>query len=223
MSLEVEANHKRTPTVGRTWVDLVFSSGYGLLILGFIAIILFLGYRTFGEIPQWVFLSIGMSLIFIPFLFERAKEDSQIFVVVDEPLRMTEYRIGSKVDLDIQGIGVQMASKTGVRRTILKSFDMVTLNGEGSPLGEFSQFEQIRNMNTLQLLTNKLEEVLKEDRLTSMQVGIEVENQSKKIVDWALRFAYGSAIPDELTEALEIGLEEFDVPETISDIAEVSE
>lgn len=213
-----EVKPQKKTVVGRTWVDLVFTSGYGFIILGFICLVLYLGYRAFGEVPQWVFLSLAMSLIFIPFLFERAKEDSRIFVVVDEPLRLTEYRIGSKVELNIEGFGVEMLSNTGCRRTILKSFDPTSLNGKGSPLGEYSQFEQIRQLSTLRSLADKLEETLKEDRLTSMHIGIEVEKQSKEIVDWALKFAYGSAIPNELTDALEVGIDEQEIDETLEDL-----
>ena len=217
MSQEPAFDGKNSPTVGRTWVDLVFSSGYGLLIIGFVGLVLFLGYRAFGSIPQWVFISLAMSLIFIPFMFERAKEDSKIFVVLDDPLRLTEYRIGSKVDLEIEGFGVEMLSHSGVRRTLLKDFDLNSMIAKGSPLGEYSQFEQIRQLSTLRSLSDKLEETLKEDRLTSMHIGIEVEKHSRAVVDWALRFAYGSMIPTELTEALGIEVDEVEVDETLEE------
>ena len=220
MTEQKEANPSKV--VGRTWVDLVFSSGYGLIILGIVVLTVYLGWRVLGSVPEWLIISLLTSLAFIPFLFERAKEDSKLFIVVDEPMRLSEYRIGSKVDLDIQGIGVQMLSKTGVRRTVLKSFNIDTLEAVGSPLGEYSQFEQIRNLSTLQNLTNKLEEVLKEDRLTSMQIGVEVENQNKRVVDWALRFAYGSIIPEELSEALNIQTDK-NYNQTVEDLLEVDE
>lgn len=206
--------------VGRTWVDLWVSSGYILIAILFI-IGVFVGiYYWFGEVPKWIFVSIGMSLAFIPFLFERAKEDSQLFVVVDEPLRMTEYRIGSKVNLEILGIPAHMISKSGVSRYILKDLDLNSMLANGSPLGEYSQFEQIRTMTTLQSLTNKLEEVLKEDRLTSMQMGLEVEKQSKEVVDWALRVIYGASIPTELNEALGIEVNNVEIDESVSDLVE---
>lgn len=204
--------------VGRTWVDLVFSSFYGIAILIFLILVIFLGWKSFGSIPSWIFYSLGISLIFIPFLFERAKEDSRIYVILDEPLRMTEYRIGSKVGLEIDGFGVEMLSRSGVRRTLLKSFDKDNLKGTGSPLGEYSQFEQIRQLSTLKQLADKLEETLREDRLTSMAVGVEVEKQSKEIVDWALRFSYGSMIPNELNDALGIEVEGVELDETFEDV-----
>lgn len=206
--------------VGRTWVDLIFISGYGFIILGVIGLILFLAYRVLGQIPTWVFISIASSLFFIPFLIDRAKEDSKIYVVLDEPLRMTEYRVGSKVPIKISGFGVEMLSHTGVRRTMLRSFEPNTLSAVGSPLGEFSQFEQIRQLSTLEQLSKKLEETLREDRLTAMAVGVEVENKSREIIDWALRFSYGSLIPDELDDALGIGVEDVEINESLQDALE---
>ena len=206
--------------VGRTWVDLWVSGGY--LFVGLVFIILvFIGvYYFYGSIPRWIFISMAMSLAFVPFLFERAKEDSQLFIVCDEPLKMTEYRIGSKVNLDIEGIPARMVSRSGISRFILKQLNPNNLHGVGSPLGEYSQFEQIRTMTTLQSVTNKLEDVLREDRLTSMAMGLEVEKQSKEVVDWALRVIYGASIPTELNEALGIDLEGIGIDESIEDVVE---
>ena len=215
--MEVENKQK---TIGRTWVDLWVGSGYVILVILFIVALFVGAYYAFGEIPQWIFISIGTSLAFIPFLFDRAKEDSKLYLVCDEPLKLTEYRIGSKVNMDLKGVPARMTSSTGVQRLILKNLDKESMIGIGSPLGEYSQFEQIRTMSTLQNLTNKLEEVLKEDRLTSMQTGIEVEKQSKKVVDWALRVVYGSSIPHELSDALGIDLKDVVVDETVEEALE---
>lgn len=206
--------------VGRTWVDLWVSSGYIIVAILFISAVFIGVYYFYGELPRWIFIAIGMSLSFVPFLFERAKEDSQLFIVCDEPLKMTEYRIGSKVSLDIEGIPAMMVSRSGVSRFILKFLNPETMQGEGSPLGEYSQFEQIRTMTTLQSVTRKLEEVLKEDRLTTMQMGLEVEKQSKEVVDWALRVIYGASIPTELNEALGIEVEGITIDESVGDVVE---
>jgi len=209
--------NKTRRTVGRTWVDLWVGSSYIIIAILFLVGV-FVGFYYFaGTIPQWLFIAIGASILFVPFLFERAKEDSSLFIVCDEPFKLTEYRIGSKVDLEIAGIPARMVSKSGVDRYILKALDTEFMFATGSPLGEYSQFEQIRTMSTLQNLTNKLEEVLKEDRLTSMQTGIEVEKQSKNIVDWALRVVYGSLVPNELSDALGLDIED-QVPENIEEL-----
>ena len=212
------SDYEEKRVVGRTWVDLWVSSGYIIIALLFIGIIFIGVYYFYGEIPKWIFVAIGMSVAFVPFLYERAKEDSQLFIVCDEPLKMTEYRIGSKVNLGIEGIPAMMISKTGVSRYILKGLNPSTMEGIGSPLGEYSQFEQIRTMTTLQSVTNKLEEVLKEDRLTSMQMGLEVEKQSKEVVDWALRVIYGASIPTELNEALGIDIQNLEIDQSVEDV-----
>ena len=46
------------------------------------------------------------------------------------------------------------------------------------------------------------------------------EKQSKKVVDWALRVVYGSAIPHELSEALGIDLNDVVVDETVEEALE---
>ena len=43
------------------------------------------------------YISIFGSLAFIPFLMDRAKEGSELFLVTDGPLKLTEYRVGREV------------------------------------------------------------------------------------------------------------------------------
>jgi len=82
---------------GRTWADLVVMMAYGVAIVGGLALIGWFVYRVFGELPIWLIGSIVGSFIFIPWLTERAKADARLFMVVDGPGRLTEYRIGSRV------------------------------------------------------------------------------------------------------------------------------
>ena len=39
-----------------------------------------------------------------------------------------------------------------------------------------------------------------ENKINAQNVGVEVEKESKKVVDWALRLVYGSIIPNEISE-----------------------
>jgi hypothetical protein len=64
--------------------------------------------------------------------------------------------------------------------------------------------DQVRDLETLDKLTNMLESTLKESRISAQTVGIEVEKQSIEIVDWALRTIYGSIIPTEISESFGI-------------------
>ena len=53
-----------------------------------------------------------------------------------------------------------------------------------------------------------MEETLRETRISKQTVGIEVEKQSKIIVDWALKTIYGSIIPTEISEIFGVSAED---------------
>lgn len=201
--------------VGRTWADVLVGSSYvfgGLLFIG--AILLF-AWWFYGRIPQWILLSIAASLGFIPFLMERAKDGSRLMVVLDGPMKLTEYRVGHRVGLDIEGSPVNFTSKSGVMRSLLLSFDPEMRTAKGSMLAESSQLDQVRDLTTVQRMAQSLEDVLSEDRLTMMHVGIEVEKKNREIVDWALRLIMEGSIPTEITEAL--GIDAKNTPDMVMD------
>ncbi len=207
---------------GRTWADLVVMMAYGVAIVGGLALIGWFVYQVFGELPLWLLGSIVGSFIFIPWLTERAKADARLFMVVDGPGRLTEYRIGSRVPVQISGRGVDFWSKSGTSRTLLTSFDIKTLEGDGSALAEFNQFEQVRDLNTVDILSQELQKHLRETRITKQTVGVEVEKKSAEIVDWSLQMIYGAIIPTEISEAFGIEEEQvdFELDETIQDLVE---
>jgi hypothetical protein len=149
-------------------------------------------------------LSIIASLLFVPFLIERAKDGSDLFMVTDDPFKLTEYRIGKRVGLEIDGVGTRFQSKSGVDRMVLNSLDVNTKKAKGSPFGGLTQIDQVRDMNTLTKMTQMLEKTLKESRISAQTVGVEVEKQSIEIVDWALKTIYGAIIPTEVSEAFGI-------------------
>jgi len=188
----------------RTWADVFVGTTYiatGVLFL----IILGVGsYFVLGAIPGWFWISIMGSLIFIPFLNERAKDGTELFLITNEPFKLTEFRIGKNVGLEIEGIGTRFQSESGVSRIILQDLDKDTLKGKGSAFGSLTPIDQIRDLTTLQKLTDMLEKTLKESRISAQTVGIEVEKQSIEIVDWALKTIYGSIIPTEISESFGI-------------------
>jgi hypothetical protein len=200
MSEELSSD-KKTTTKGRTWADVFVGATYLTGGLIFLILMGFSIYFLLGELPDWFFLSIIASVIFVPFLMERAKDGSELFLIADQPFKLTEYRVGKKVGLEIDGVGVGFQSKTGVRRLVLTSFDESTKKARGSPFGALTPIDQARDMNTLQKMTEMLENTLKESRISAQTVGIEVEKQSIEIVDWALKTIYGSIIPTEISEA----------------------
>jgi hypothetical protein len=220
MTEEIEISDKTPPMKGRTWADVFVN---GSLIVGGLLFLVALcvgAYFILGEIPTWFFIAIGSSLIFIPFLQERAKDQADLFVVCDEPFRLTEYRVGRRVGLDIEGQGVQFSSRSGVYRTVLTFLDPNTKMAKGSMFGEMSQLDQVRDMTTLQRTIQGLEDHLKESRISSQEVGVAVERQSIQIVDWALKTIYGAIIPTEISQAfgIEESNEEIHVEDILDDL-----
>jgi hypothetical protein len=207
----------KTPNRGRTWADVFVGATY---ITGGIAFLVLLGaviYYLLGEVPDWFFLSIIASALFVPFLIERAKDGSELFLITDQPFKLTEYRIGKKVGLDIDGVGTRFQSKSGVQRMVLTDFDKDTKKARGSPFGGLTQIDQVRDMSTLSKMTEMLEKTLKESRISAQTVGVEVEKQSIEIVDWALKTIYGAIIPSEVSEAFGIDEETKELEVALTD------
>lgn len=205
---ELPKKGQNSPIVGRTIWDLAVASSYvmgGALFVIILGIILYL---YLDEIPQWFFISVAGSFAFIPFLIDRAKEDADLFMITKDPLNMSEYRIGKKYGLKIQGNGVLFSSDSGTYRTVLTDFDEESRTAKGSTFGSYTQIDQVRDLTTLHQLSQLLEETLRETRISKQTVGIEVEKQSKIIVDWALKTIYGSIIPTEISEIFGVSAED---------------
>ncbi len=190
----------KSPIVGRTIWDIAVSSSYIMAGLIFIIGLGFFLYFVLDEVPVWFFIAIAGSLAFIPFLMDRAKEDAQLILVSNEEFKLTEYRVGKKYGLNIEGNGVNFTSKSGINRLLLTSLNEEHKHGKGSIFGNFTQIDQVRDINTLNNLSIMLEDTLRENRINAQNVGVEVEKESKKVVDWALKLVYGSIIPNEISE-----------------------
>lgn len=200
-SPENEEISQKTPLRGRTWADVFVGTSYLAAGLIFLVISGVAVWYIFGRLPNWFFISILGSFLFIPFLFERAKDGAELFLVSEEPYKLTEYRIGRRTGLAIDGKGIQFISNSGVYRTFLQSLDVETMTARGSLFAEFTQIDQMRDLSTLQRMTETLENTLRESRVSSQEVGVEVEKRSIEIVDWALRTIYGAIVPTEISEA----------------------
>ncbi len=206
---------------GRTWADVFAQTSYlfaGLIFVVFVGIVVWF---VFDRIPQWFFLSIVGSLVFIPFLMERAKEKADFVCVMDEPMKFTEYRVGRKYAYDLYGNPVVLSSNSGVMRMMLLEFNKETREAQALPFAELTPLDQMRELNTNLTLSKMFEENLRENRLSKQMVGVEVEKQSSKIVDWALNVLYGSIIPTELEdiyETLDESVESDDLATELTDI-----
>lgn len=207
---ENSTNSQNSPIIGRTIWDIAVASSY---VIGGGVFVLIVGlclYLYLDKVPTWFFISVFGSLAFIPFLIDRAKEDADLFLISKGPLNLTEYRVGKRYGLMIDGNGVLFSSDSGAYRTVLTDFDENQRIAKGSTFGSYTQIDQVRDMNTLNQLTELLEETLRETRISAQTVGIEVEKQSKVIVDWALKTIYGSIIPSEISEIFGVEIEEED-------------
>jgi hypothetical protein len=201
-------SYQKRGAMRRTWADVFVSTTYMTAGLIFLIVLAVGSYFILGKIPGWFWISIFGSFLFIPFLQERAKDGADLFLITDEPFKLTEYRIGKNVGLEIEGIGTRFQSETGVSRIILNSLDKETMKAEGSAFGSLTPIDQVRDLQTLDKLTKMLESTLKESRISAQTVGVEVEKQSIEIVDWALKTIYGSIIPSEISESFGIQEEE---------------
>lgn len=199
MSENIEQSQK-SPIVGRTIWDIAVSSSYIMAGILFIVGLGFLLFVVLDEVPVWFFIAIVGSFAFIPFLMDRAKEDAQLILVSNDEFKLSEYRVGKKYGLNIEGNGVNFTSKSGVSRLMLNSIDPELKTAKGSIFGNYTQIDQVRDINTLNNLSIMLEDTLRENRINAQNVGVEVEKESKKVVDWALKLVYGSIIPNEISE-----------------------
>lgn len=152
MSQENSLSQQKTPIIGRTFWDIAIGGSYlltGALLLAIIGAFL---YFTMDEIPTWFWFSIIGSLAFIPFLMERAKEGTDLFLVSGEPGKLTEYRVGRRYGLHIEGNGTLFMSNSGVYRTVLNSIDLDQRIATASSFGDYTQIDQVRDLNTLNQL-----------------------------------------------------------------------
>ncbi len=208
-------HHQTQQKFGRTWVDLLVYLLLLIVVIGVLVIFMGGSLSILNKVPLWVLVAIGMSLVWIPFLISRAKEDSRLIIVVDSPTRLTEYRVGKKYPLDIDGGGISFSSKTGAQRLILTEIDIENNKAKGSALEGFTTFDYIRDMTTLQRLSEKFRDYLVEDRVTSETLGLNVEQKVQQYSSTWLDLMYGSIDPNQFKSILENEIEEVPIPDIL--------
>ena len=209
-----------SPVIGRTWADVTIGAGYIFFTVAALVAAGVLLYLFLGTIPQWFIISVVVSFGSIPFITERVKADCEEYIVSHDPFNLTILSVGRKANLQVEGVPTLFSSDSGYIRKMVTDFDRDSLTVKASNFGDFSQIDQVRDMTTLQRLHDKLMALLKEDRLTAQTLGVEVEYQSREIVDWALKTIYGAIIPHEVSEAFESKSETESETETESGILE---
>ena len=204
---------------GRTWVDFLTSTG-GLILLVIIAgVLLYFGWDYVELIPMWVWPALLLTpVVWTPFLVSRAKDDTQLIIVSDGPQRLTEYEVGKRVQLDIEGEVLPFSSRTGKIRNLLTEFDPLTLKGKGSALAEFNQFEMARDLSTLDRLSKAFSEHLRSERITQELIAVEVESRVKELSERWIGIAMATLEPSELENALNLADFEHEIHSTVEEV-----
>jgi len=204
---------------GRTWVDFWTSTG-GIIVLG-IAIIcaFYFGWDYIELIPRWVYPALILApILYTPFLSQRAKDGSKLFLVAHGPQTISEFRVGKNVDLDIEGQGINLISKSGVNRILLTEFDPNLRKGKGSALAEFTQFEMARDLSTLDRLSTAFSEHLRSERITQEIIAVEVEKRVKDLSERWVKIAMSTLEPEELENALSLATFEDELNTSIDEV-----
>lgn len=204
---------------GRTWVDFLFS-GFGIVIIIGIGFLLFyFGWDYLSYIPVWVWPTLLITpIIWTPWLTARAKDECNLLLIAEGPNQITEYRVGKRVDVEIEGAGIPLTSRSGATRVLLTSFDPNTLKGEGSALAEFTQFEMARDLSTLDRLSKAFSEHLRSERITQELIAVEVESRVKELSERWIGIAMATLEPSELENALNLADFEHEIHSTVEEV-----
>lgn len=207
---------------GRTWADLVASLWFWLIVAAILIMMYWLDVDDIiGAVPIWLLVAVGMSVIFTPFLYARALEDSQLILVSDRASRISEYRVGSRYGLDIHGHPVQFTSRTGVNRLLLTSFDPETGQGRGTAFEGHTVFDMARDLTVLRRLSEAYSDHLSQERVVKETIGIEVERRVSGYSDQWLRMLYGALDASELEDILEAGPATMNPDDVVSPLEDV--
>lgn len=206
---------------GRTWVDFLTSTGGLILLVIIMGCLLYFGWDYVELIPMWVWPALFLTpIVWTPFLLSRARDDTQLLIVSDGPQMLTEYRVGKRVQLEIDGAVLPFSSRTGTVRNLLTDFDPYTRKGKGSALAEFNQFEMARDLSTLDRLSRAFSEHLRAERVTQELITVEVQKKVKALSERWLGIAMATLEPEELETALNLTEYENEIHTTIDEVLE---
>ena len=198
----------RIGKVGRTWADLVHNAMYPVAFIAIVILVLWMdAFAWITQVPVWILGSVGSSILFIPFLWNRAKDDARLVVAVHGGGKLTEYRVGKRYRWNIEGEPLIFTSKSGTQRLIVSDFDPFTGKAVGTQLAGLTQFDQAINLTTFDKLSKEFATHLRSERIIKESIGIEVEKQVSTLSDRWLNILYGSLQPTEVEDALNLNHE----------------
>ena len=197
--------------VGRTWADLVHNALYPVAFIAIVILVLWMdAFAWITQVPVWILGSVGSSILFIPFLWNRAKDEARLVVAVHGGGKLTEYRVGKRYRWNIEGEPLIFTSKSGTQRLIVSDFDPFTGKAVGTQLAGLTQVDQAINLTTFDKLSKEFATHLRSERITKESIGIEVEKQVSSLSDRWLNILYGSLQPTEVEDALNLNQELID-------------
>ena len=210
---------------GRTGWDFGTYLLWGIGALIVIALlILFEPLGFLSLIPLWAYAAVGMSFIFTPWLVSRAKDDARLLMVYAGAGELTEYRVGKKYRLRIEGHPVEFSSLTGTRRLLLTEFDKTTGDAQVGQFKDHTVFDLVRDLRLFDRMAADIVKLMLEDRDSKRTIAIEAEKRIGAVADQYLHLLYGTHDISELHTAVSAAVDDDDeVEEDASGPGDVEE
>lgn len=190
---------------GRTLPDLIVSGFWIFVIVGGAIGAYFALRRAEIRVPWWTLVALLTSFLWRPFLHKIASMGSILLLVDGGPSRLTEYRVGSRFPLVIDGQPLDFYSESGVRRIFLTDLEVGddgVAYGSGATMDGFTQFDFVRDVSVLRRINEAFMEHLKGERMTKELIGLKVEEQVTGYSETWLRMLYGELDPSDIEKAL---------------------
>ena len=124
---------------GRTWADFTVSGAHVIILLALLLVAYFLGaLSTLGDllssIPLWVMFSFVFTLAWLPWLVRISEDATRLVLVAHGGRTISEWRLGRRVPLTIDGEPLNLSSPSGAQRILVTDFNPDTLEAKGTAL-----------------------------------------------------------------------------------------
>lgn len=198
-------------------------------MLGIILALYFMGALgnvadSLASIPLWVLVALGLTLLWLPWLVRISEDATRLVLVAHGGRVVSEWRLGRRVPLDIEGEPLQLASPGGAERLLVTEFNPESMEAKGTALEGATVFDLARDLEAFDRLAQAFTEHLRSQRLTRETVGIEVERRVSEYSDAWLSLLYGTLDPtDEIKAAMLEGAGPAFSSSTIADLEEALE
>ncbi len=190
---------------GRTAPDLIVSGFWIIVLIGIGVGVYFTLRNNDIRVPWWAGVALLTSFLWRPFLHKIASMGTILLIVDGGPSRLTEYRVGSRFPLVIDGQPLDFYSESGVRRMFLTALEIGedgVAYATGATMDGFTQFDFVRDVSVLRRINEAFMEHLRGERMTKELIGLKVEEQVTEYSETWLRMLYGELDPSDIEKAL---------------------